>query len=123
LAHGNKLREFLPDEDILALAEGKSGPSISGTDQAIIRFARQIARDASRVTSGDVDQLKKQGLSDEDIFDIVATVAGRAFFTKMLDALGVESDSSFLNLDETFRRPLTVGRPIGFRKVETLPAS
>ena len=50
-----------------------------------------------------------------------ATAAGRAFFTKLLDGLGVETDSVFVQLDEPIRQALTVGRPIGFGDVERLP--
>jgi hypothetical protein len=105
------------------MAEGQFGASVTDSEQAMMRFARQVARDASRVTAGDVELLKKHGFTDEEIFDIAATAAGRAFFTKILDALGVETDSSFMALDESFRKPLTVGRPIACNAVETLTVS
>lgn len=115
LAHGKALTEFYPPETVHAIAEDRAGESLSDTDRAVVRFTRQIVRDASRVTSGLVGQLKQHGLTDAEIFDIAATAAGRAFFTKLLDALGVEPDSGFLGLDESFRRPLTTGRPIDCR--------
>lgn len=115
LAHGKALTEFYPPETVHAIAEDRAGESLSDTDRAVVRLTRQIVRDASRVTSGLVAQLKQHGLTDAEIFDIAATAAGRAFFTKLLDALGVEPDSSFLSLDESFRRPLTMGRPIDCR--------
>jgi hypothetical protein len=40
----------------------------------------------------------------------------------MLDALGVEPDSPFGKLDEAFRAPLTVGRPIDTREPVRMPA-
>jgi hypothetical protein len=49
--------------------------------------------------------------------------AGRAFFTKVLDALGVEPDSPFLALDESFRRTLTVGRAIDVCECVTMPVA
>jgi hypothetical protein len=64
------------------------------------------------VTAGDVDRLKAHGLDDGEIFDIAAAVAGRAFFTKLLDALGSEPDQAFGRLSEAMRATLTVGRPI-----------
>lgn len=121
LAHGKALAEFHSPDIVCAIAEDRAGDTLSEADQAIVRFARQVAHDASRVTSGLVGQLKRYGLTDAEIFDIAATAAGRAFFTKMLDALGVEPDSSCLQMDEGFRRALTVGRPIGFRPAERLP--
>jgi uncharacterized peroxidase-related enzyme len=120
LAHGKALTEFYPPETVRAIAEERAGDALSEAEHAVLRFTRQIVRDASRVTSGLVGQLKRHGLSDAEIFDIAAAAAGRAFFTRLLDALGVEPDSSFLGLDESFRTPLTVGRPIDCRPCSTL---
>ena len=89
----------------------------------MIEFARRVARDASKITSGEVAALReKHGFSDAEIFDIVAIAASRSFFTKVLDALGAEPDLPFMNLDEDLRRALTVGRPISWREPERLAA-
>lgn len=112
LAHGKGLREFFSDEQIRKIAEGRLDAILDEAEQAMLRYARQIAKDASEVTADQVAALKRMGYSDAEVFDIAAVAAGRAFFTKLLDALGVEADSSFLELDEAFRRPLTVGRPV-----------
>lgn len=121
IQHGRMLREFLSDETILGLREGRFDESIPELERAIFLLARKVALDATRVTAGDVEQLRRLGLGDDEIFDVVATAAGRAFFTKLLDGLGVETDSVFRTLDEPFRKGLTVGRPIGFEAVERLP--
>lgn len=115
LAHGKVLREYFSDAEIVSIAAGKFDDTLTEAEQAMVRFARQVAKDASRVTAGQVQTLKEIGYTDADIFDIAATAAGRAFFTKVLDALGVEPDSPFLALDDELRRPLTVGRPIDVR--------
>ena len=115
LAHGKVLREFFSDAEIVSIAAGKFDDTLTEAEQAMVRFARQVAKDASRVTSGQVQALKEIGYTDSDIFDIAVTAAGRAFFTKVLDALGVEPDSPFLALDDELRRPLTVGRPVDVR--------
>ena len=123
LAHGKALLEFFSTAEVLKMKEDKFSDSVTETEKAVFRFARKIAKDASRVTSGDIDLLKKHGLNDDEIFDIAATAAGRAFFTKLLDALGVETDSPFLEQDPAFRRAMTVGRPIGYRPVEQVTAT
>lgn len=122
IAHGKALTAFFSGEEIRAMREGDYGDSLSEAEQAMMNFARKVARDASRITSGDVERLKQHGFTDAEVFDIAATAAGRAFFAKLLDALGVEIDSSFAELDEPFRKSLTVGRPICFREPEILPA-
>jgi hypothetical protein len=55
---------------------------------------------------------RSHGYQDEEIFDVAATAAARCFFSKLLDALGVQADSTFNDLDPTLREALTVGRPI-----------
>ncbi len=121
LAHGKALREFFTDAEIVAIAAGRTEGVLDEAERAMVRFARQVASDASRVTSGQVEGLLELGFTDAEVFDIAATAAGRAFLTKLLDALGVEPDSPFLALDEEFRRPLTVGRPIDVRATVSMP--
>lgn len=115
LAHGKALREFYGEEDILRIAIDGGVGLLSVAEQAMLRFARQVAEDASKVSFRQVAALKDLGFTDGEVFDIAATAAGRAFFTKLLDALGVEADSPFLAMEATFRDPLTVGRPIDTR--------
>lgn len=121
LAHGKALREYFSDEHIVAIAAGKVEAVLDDAEAALVRFARQIARDASRVTWGQVRALKDFGYNDAEIFDVAATAAGRAFFTKVLDALGVEPDAPFRGLEPAFRQPLAVGRPIDVRQPARLP--
>ncbi len=119
LAHGKQLAEMIGNDAVIAIADGKEEDVLPVDEVAIVRFARTISRDARKVTSGQVEALRViHGLSDEDIFDIAAIAAGRSFFTKILDALGSEPDSSFMRLDDDFRRRLTVGRPISCQQPE-----
>jgi uncharacterized peroxidase-related enzyme len=123
LTHGKALRTFFTDEQIRAIAEGRFDAILTGAEQAMVRFARQIAIDAPQVTAYQIAALREHGYSDPEIFDIAATSAGRAFFAKLLDGLGVELDSPFLALDESFRRALTVGRPIDAQACVTMPVA
>ena len=123
LVHGKALREFFSDAQILAIAEGRYDAILSDAEQAMVTFARQTVTDATQTTAGQVAALRQHGYQDAEIFDIAATAAGRAFFAKLLDALGVLPDSPLLALDDTFRDALTVGRPIDERACVTMPAS
>ena len=122
LVHGKALREFFTDAQILAIAAGRSDTILNKAEQAMVTFARQTAIDATRTTAGQVAALRQHGYTDAEIFDIAATAAGRAFFAKLLDALGVLPDSPLLALDESWRRALTVGRPIDEGQCVTMPA-
>jgi len=114
LAHGKKLAEIIGSSDVIAIARGETPAALSPAEIAIVEFARRIARDASQITRDEVTALKAEhGLCDADIFDIAAVASARAFFTKMLDALGCEPESSFLRMDAELQQALAVGRPIG----------
>jgi uncharacterized peroxidase-related enzyme len=120
LAHGKALTEFFSSEDVQAIARGEVPQSLSDAEAAMVAFGRKVARDASAVTSVDVERLKQHGFSDAEVFDIVATAAGRAFFSKVVESLGVEADPPFRAMNNEFRQALTVGRPLDFLKPERL---
>jgi uncharacterized peroxidase-related enzyme len=112
LVHGRALAEFFSHEQIRAIAAGRDEGILGDAEQAMVAFARQVATDATLVTQAQAAALIAHGFEDAEIFDIAATAAGRAFWTKLLDALGVLADSPCLEMDESLRRALTVGRPI-----------
>ena len=119
LAHGKKLAELIGEDKVIAIAEGRKADVLSPADFAIAEFARDIARDARKITHGRVEALKSiHGLTDEEVFDVVATAAARCFFTKVLDALGSEPDNAFMSMSPDLRQALTVGRPVSHRKPE-----
>jgi len=112
LAHGSALREHFSDEQIVAIAQQRVQALLSPAEQAMLRFARRVARDAASVTADDVAGLRAHGFDDGTIFDIAAAAAARAFFTKLLDAMGVQPDAPFADLPPALRDALAVGRPI-----------
>lgn len=114
IAHGRMLCQFIPEEDVLAIGRGETPSSLTPAEAALIAFARKVAADATAVTAEDVQDLKRHGFSDGEIFDIAATAAARAFWTKVLDALGVEADAAVQKLDPEFTEQLAVGRPLDF---------
>jgi alkylhydroperoxidase family enzyme len=119
LAHGQKLADMIGADDVVALARGDRPDSLTAAERAIVEFSRRIARDASRITGGEVEALKVlHGLTDADVFDIAAIASARAFFTKILDSLGCEPDASFMEMEDTLRQALTVGRPIDCKEPE-----
>jgi uncharacterized peroxidase-related enzyme len=123
LAHGQQLARFISQESICRLVKGESPGELSKAEIAVVDFARKLARDAAKIDQQDIDALKSQGYTDAEIFDIATTVAGRAFLTKILDALGVETDSTANKMDLVFRQALTVGRPIAKESVERLDST
>jgi len=120
LAHGQKLADFIGDEAVVSVAEGIHPEVLTEAESAVVQFARKIARDASGVNPEDIEALRESGYTDAEIFDIAATAAGRAFLTKLLDALGVKADVTANATSGTLREPLTMGRPVCENPVEVL---
>ncbi len=124
LAHGDALAKMIGKDDVIAIASGAPTESLTEAERAVVAFARKIARDASKITSGDVAVLREiHGYSEGQIFDIVAVAAARCFFVKILDALGSEPDVGFMSINTNLRQTLTVGRPISTLAPERVPAS
>ena len=112
-AHSKFLRDQCGDETSMrAVAADPTGAGLDAADRAVVEFATRVAEDAASITAGDVERLRDHGFSDAEVVDIVFAVAARAFFTKALDALGVQAD---VELGDTFdpeiRKHVTVGRP------------
>jgi uncharacterized peroxidase-related enzyme len=113
LAHGSVLLEqFVDGETLQAIMADHRGAGLDEVDVAVMDLADNVAADATSITEADIDRLRELGLSDSEIFDVVAAAAARCFFSKTLDALGVEPDAQFSALDDGLRGALTVGREI-----------
>ena len=113
-AHSKFLRDECDDEDAMrAIAADPTGAGLDDVDRAVIALATKVAEDASSVTASDVQALRDVGLTDEDVVDVVLASAARGFFTKVLDALGVQADAQLGDqFDPDVRDQVTVGRPI-----------
>ena len=98
-----------------AIATGGPESPLEPGERAMMAFVEKIVLNADRITAADIEVLRSHGYRDEDIFDVAATAAARCFFSKLLDALGVQADSTFNDLDPALRRALTVGRPVADR--------
>jgi uncharacterized peroxidase-related enzyme len=116
LAHGSVLATRVFDvPTVTAIAEDRPDAPLEPRERAMMAFVDKVVLNADRITAADIEALRAHGYRDEDIFDLAATAAARCFFSKLLDALGVQPDSSFSDLEPTLRRALTVGRPVADR--------
>src|SRR5262245_19910608 len=113
-AHSKFLRDECGDEaTMLAVAADPSGAGLDPADRAVVAFATKVAEDASSVTAADVQQLRDHGLDEAEVVDVALAAAARAFFTKVLDGLGVQADVQLGGaFDPEVVRQMTVGRPI-----------
>jgi uncharacterized peroxidase-related enzyme len=113
LAHGSVLLHgHFTAPELQAVVEDAEGSLLDEKDRAIMRFAAKVVRDATSITAGDVDGLRAHHISDPEIFDIAAAASARCFFSKILDALGVEPDGVYHEIEPKLKRALVVGRAI-----------
>jgi uncharacterized peroxidase-related enzyme len=113
LAHGSLLASaFYGAEQVRDIALDHHAAGLDDVDVAVMDLADKVAADASSVTQADVDRLRELGLSDAEVFDVVAAAALRCFLTKVVDGLGFQPDAAYGELDDRLREALVVGRPI-----------
>jgi uncharacterized peroxidase-related enzyme len=121
LAHGQVLQEkFFSGHDLAGIARGADTSPLEPVDVAIMAFAEKVVRRADSVTREDVEEVRRHGLDDGEIFDVAAAAAARCFFSKLLDALGAEPDRAYESIAPELREALIVGRPISREGVEKL---
>jgi len=112
-AHGSILVEqFMEAEALRAVMADHHDAGLDAVDVAIMDYAEKIVDDAGGVTELDIERLRELGLSDGEILDVASAAAARCFFSKLLDALGVQGDASYQELGPELSAALTVGRPL-----------
>jgi uncharacterized peroxidase-related enzyme len=111
LAHGSVLVERF-GEPVQAIALDRRAAGLDPIDVAVMDLAERVVDDATSIGDADLQRLRDLGLSDQDIMDVVLAAAARCFFSKTLDALGVQADPSYRQLEPGLREVLVVGRPI-----------
>ena len=81
LAHAKVLRDqYYDDAAMLAIAADHHQADLSDVDVAIMDFAQRVAADPTQVGAADIDELRRHGLSEVDILQVVLTVNLRRFF-------------------------------------------
>ena len=113
LAHGKVLADsFLGTEALRQVAEDHRAAGLDPVDVAVMDLAEKVAGDATSISEADVAPLRDLDFSDDEIFDVVLAASVRCFFSKTLDALDVQADAEYAEMEPKLREALTVGRPI-----------
>jgi uncharacterized peroxidase-related enzyme len=111
LAHGSVLIDRF-DEPVGEIARDHRAAGLDAVDVAVMDLAEKVVDDATSIGDDDLAPLRELGLSDSDIMDVVLAAAARCFFSKTLDALGVQADAKYRDLPDELLDALVVGRPI-----------
>jgi alkylhydroperoxidase family enzyme len=103
--------EFFSDDEVEAIVRDYRNAGLTPDEVSIMAFAEKVALHAYRVTREDIDELRANGLTDEEILDVALTASSRSFFSKTLDAIGAEPDLMYSELGERLTSALAIGRP------------
>lgn len=95
---------------VMAVQRDFRQAGLSDKDVEMLAYTEKITRDASQVTQGDIDRLRKAGFTDQQICDIALCAAFRCFVSRFFDAMGAGPEPAFLDADPAFRKAMTVGR-------------
>lgn len=104
------LSDMMGRDQALAVQRDYRNAGLSEQQVEMLAYAEQITRDASKITSADIDRLRAVGLSDLNIADIAMAAAFRNFMSRYFDAVGAEPEESFLDADPAIRAEMAVGK-------------
>lgn len=115
LVYGRALIEDLgAPAAVLAVERDFRAAGLPERDVAMLEYAEKVTVAAHTVTEADIQRLRQQGFSGEQIFDVALCAAVRNFLSRLLDAVGAVPDPEFQGLEPAdLRAALTVGRQVG----------
>lgn len=112
LAHGAILRKnFFNADQLIEIVNDFHNAGLPPEEVALMTFAQKIIDNAYQVNENDLDELRKLGLDDYEILDVVLATTARSFFSKTLDALDANPDEIYSDLEPELIQALTLGRP------------
>jgi uncharacterized peroxidase-related enzyme len=97
-------------EAVMAVQRDFRTAGLSERDVEMLAYAETIAKDASRISQGDIDRLRSVGFKDREICDIALCASFRCFVSRFFDAVGAGPEVAFIDGDEEFRAAMTVGK-------------
>jgi len=123
MAWGKKLAAAASPEVAAAVIRGRV-EGLGRAEQALVRWARRVARGPNTTNADDVQAMREAGFEDPQIFAITVFVALRLAFSIVNDALGAVPDRELaISAPEPVRSAVVFGRlPSAGGLVQRLPA-
>jgi uncharacterized peroxidase-related enzyme len=89
--HRRGLRRLLKDDALLAAVEADwETAALDDRRRTMLAFAAKLTRHPGAMEEGDVEALRRVGLSDRDVLHLTEVIAYYAYANRMVDALGAE---------------------------------
>lgn len=100
LAHGALLRKNIFSlEQLVAIIKDFRNAGLTADEVAMMSFAQKVVTNANQVKNKDLVELRKYGLAEEEILDVILVATARSFFSKTLDAIGAQPDAIYSELE------------------------
>ncbi len=97
LAHGAVLRKNgFTAEQIIAILKDPHTAGLSPQEVHLMDFAASLSRTPPSITQADVEILRQDGLTDQQITDVTLVVTGRNFMSRLFEALGAGPDDELI---------------------------
>ncbi|WP_144711909.1 carboxymuconolactone decarboxylase family protein [Curtobacterium pusillum] len=90
LAHGRKTLGIIDEDQLVAIARDPATAGISPAEVAMMEYAERVSTDPGGMGDADTERLRAVGFSDREIVDITLAAAARNYFSRAIQALGVE---------------------------------
>lgn len=112
LAHASILRKnFFNASQLISIVRDFRNAELTAEEVALMAFAQKIVLRAPEVSEGDITDLRRHGLSDEEILNVILASTARSFFSKTLDAVGAEPDDAYKSLEPELLDSLAAPHP------------
>ena len=112
LAHGVELRQnFFSLNELAAIVKDFRNAGLPVEEVAMMSLAQKVITQVHQVNEGDIDELRKHGLADDEILDVILVSTARSFISKTVDALGATPDEVYQDLEPELLQLLTFGHP------------
>ena len=91
--HGEALRFYLKNGDQLKdLKQGRQPENLPTRTKALIDYALELTLEPGKIAEPDLQDLRKVGISDSEILDLVLLTGYVNFVNRIASGLGVEHD-------------------------------
>ncbi len=105
-------RDLGDKQKVLAIQRDFRNAGLTEKQVAMLGYAEQVARDASKITLKDIEALRAQDFNDVEIAEIAFCASFRCFLSRYFDATGATPEPIFIDEDPEFRAAMAVGKPV-----------
>ena len=93
--HAAGLHRLLPDDrkHLVNEVKERNNASLTDREQTLISYAERLTTDPASIDRGDIDAMRKHGLTDREILDAAQTAAYFAYANRIVLGLGAAIES------------------------------